>query len=406
MRALITGVGGFVGRHLRAHLLEEGDNVCGLGRAADLSGIGSIRVFQADLADRSAVERVMRETQPDAVYHLAAQSSPAESLADPWATIGNNLLGQINLFEALLGAGLRPRVLVIGSSDEYGRVGPDEVPTHENVPLRPTTPYAVSKVGQDLMGFQYFAQHQLPVIRVRPFNHTGPGHDARFVIPSFARQLAEIETGGLEPVLRVGNLDVARDFTDARDMVRAYRLALVAGVPGDVYNLGRGRITGITGMAGSFLAEYLADHHPDVEVFGTFRWRSKLDNLQDLRNRDKLNVLDEGQRITDTASLRRFVKPGKVTVIDCELQDGSVVRGVIRAVQPDKIFHLAAQSFVPTSWTAPAATLTNNIVSQVNLFEAVREAHLDPVIHVAGSSEEYGLVYERSEEHTSELQSL
>jgi GDP-4-dehydro-6-deoxy-D-mannose reductase len=146
-------------------------------------------------------------------------------------------------------------------------------------------------------------------------------------------------------------------------------------------------------MAGSFLAEYLAEHHPDVEVFGTFRWRSKLDNLQDLRNRGKLNVLDEGQRITDQASLRRFVKPGQVTVIDCELQDGSAVRGVIRAVQPERIFHLAAQSFVPTSWTAPAATLTNNIVSQVNLFEAVREARLDPVIHVAGSSEEYGLVY-------------
>ena len=152
-------------------------------------------------------------------------------------------------------------------------------------------------------------------------------------------------------------------------------------------------ITGITGMAGSFLAEYLADHHPDVEVFGTFRGRSKLDNLQDLRNRGKLNVLDEGQRITDEASLRRFVKPGQVTVIDCELQDGSAVRGVIRAVRPEKVFHLAAQSFVPTSWTAPAATLTNNIVSQVNLFEAIREARLDPVIHVAGSSEEYGLVY-------------
>jgi GDP-4-dehydro-6-deoxy-D-mannose reductase len=152
-------------------------------------------------------------------------------------------------------------------------------------------------------------------------------------------------------------------------------------------------ITGITGMAGSFLAEYLAEHHPDIEVFGTFRWRSKLDNLQDLRNRDLLNVLDEGQRITDQQGLRRFVKPGKVTVIDCELQDGSAVRGVIRAVQPDRIFHLAAQSFVPTSWTAPAATLNNNITCQVNLFEAVREARLDPVIHIAGSSEEYGLVF-------------
>src|SRR5262245_26414105 len=112
-------------------------------------------------------------------------------------------------------------------------------------------------------------------------------------------------------------------------------------------------------MAGSFLAEYLAEHHPDVEVFGTFRWRSKLDNLQDLRTRGLLNVLDEGQRITDEASLRRFVQRGKITVIDCELQDASAVRGVIRAVQPDRIFHLAAQSFVPTSWTAPASTLSN-----------------------------------------------
>src|SRR4030088_2313158 len=146
-------------------------------------------------------------------------------------------------------------------------------------------------------------------------------------------------------------------------------------------------------MAGSFLAEYLVDHHPEVEVFGTFRWRSKLDNLQDLQDRGKLNVLDQGQRITDEADLRRFVKRGRVTVIDCELQDASAVRGVTRAVKPDKIFPLAAQSFVPTSWTAPAATLTNNIISQVNLFEAVREAGLDPVIQIAGSSEEYGLVY-------------
>ena len=142
MRALITGVGGFVGRHLLAHLLEEGDNVCGLGRAADVSGIGSIRVFQADLSDRSAVTRVIREAQPEAVYHLAAQSSPAESLADPWATIGNNLLAQINLFEALLSSGQRPRVLVIGSSDEYGKVEPEDVPTHEDVPLRPTTTHS------------------------------------------------------------------------------------------------------------------------------------------------------------------------------------------------------------------------------------------------------------------------
>jgi GDP-4-dehydro-6-deoxy-D-mannose reductase len=242
VRALITGIGGFVGRHLLNHLQEHGDEVTGLGRPTDLLALlPSVRISAIDLSDREAVERFVREVQPEAVYHLAAQSSPAASLVDPWGTIANNLLAQINLFEALLCAGLRPRVLVVGSSDEYGPVKPEDVPTHEDVPLRPSTPYAVSKVGQDVMGFQYFAQHRLPVIRVRPFNHTGPGHDARFVIPSFARQLAEIEAGVREPVLRVGNLDVERDFTDARDMVRAYRLALVAGVPGDVYNLGRAR---------------------------------------------------------------------------------------------------------------------------------------------------------------------
>jgi GDP-4-dehydro-6-deoxy-D-mannose reductase len=263
MRALITGVGGFVGRHLLRHLQEEGDEVRGLGRAGDVRDLArDVYVFQADLADRAAVERVVREAQPEAVYHLAAQSSPAESLADPWATISNNLLAQINLFEALLSASLRPRVLVVGSSDEYGRVGPEHVPTDEDVPLRPMTPYAVSKVGQDMMGFQYFAQHGLPVVRVRPFNHTGPGHDARFVIPSFCRQLAEVEAGLRDPVLWVGNLNVARDFTDARDMVRAYRLALVSGQPGDVYNLGRGRAERIADT----VAQLIAMCHVPIET--------------------------------------------------------------------------------------------------------------------------------------------
>jgi GDP-4-dehydro-6-deoxy-D-mannose reductase len=242
MRALITGVGGFAGRHLLRHLQTEGDEIFGLGRANDVASLETpLELARADLADRAAVEAFVRQTRPDAVYHLAAQSSPSESLSDPWATISNNLLAQVNLFEALLAAELNPRVLVVGSSDEYGPVRPDEVPTSEDVPLRPTTPYALSKVGQDMMGYQYFAQHDLPVVRVRPFNHTGPGHDTRFVMPSFACQLAEIEAGLREPVLRVGNLNVARDFTDVRDVVRAYRLALLAGVPGDVYNLGRGR---------------------------------------------------------------------------------------------------------------------------------------------------------------------
>ncbi len=241
MRALVTGIGGFVGRHLLHSLRQQGDTVDGIGHPDDCPRLGEeARLFGVDLRDRAAVQEVVRAAQPDAVYHLAAQSSAGESLADPWPTLSNNLQAQMNLLEALLAAGLHPRVLVVGSGDEYGRVRPDEVPTSEDVPLRPTTPYGVSKVGQDVMGYQYFAQHGLPVIRVRPFNHTGPGHDDRFVIPSFAKQLAEIELGLREPVLRVGNLEVFRDFTDARDVVRAYRLAISMGVPGEVYNLGRG----------------------------------------------------------------------------------------------------------------------------------------------------------------------
>jgi GDP-4-dehydro-6-deoxy-D-mannose reductase len=255
VRALITGIGGFVGRHLLQHLQAQGDDVCGLGRPIDCQGLPEdVPVFSTDLTDRAAVDEVISQAKPEAIYHLAAQSSTGDSFHDPWATIGNNLLGQLNLFEALLSAKQRPRVLVIGSSDEYGRVKPEDVPTHEDVPLRPTTPYAVSKVGQDVMGFQYFAQHDLPVIRVRPFNHTGPGHDSRFVIPSFAKQLAEIEVGEREPVLKVGNLDVERDFTDARDMVQAYRLAVLTGVPGDVYNLGRGRSMRIADMVDDLIA--------------------------------------------------------------------------------------------------------------------------------------------------------
>jgi GDP-4-dehydro-6-deoxy-D-mannose reductase len=254
MRAVITGVGGFVGRHLLRHLEAEGDDVYGIARSSDVDGLDPSKVVCLDLFEREAVERAVRETQPEAVYHLAAQSSPAESLSDPWGTICNNLACQFNLLEGLVSAGLKPRVLVVGSSDEYGRVNPEDVPTHENVPLRPATPYAVSKVGQDLMGYQYFAQHGLPVVRVRPFNHTGPGHDARFVIPSFARQLAEIEVGLRSPVLRVGDLSVARDFTDVRDMVRAYRLALTLGTPGDVYNLGSGRATRIADMVDELIS--------------------------------------------------------------------------------------------------------------------------------------------------------
>ena len=160
-------------------------------------------------------------------------------------TLVNNIAGQVNLSEAVLAEGLCPRMLVICSNEEYGIVAPEELPVKETAPFRPTNPYAVSKVAQDMLGYQYFVSHGLPIVRVRPFNHLGPGQSDRFVSSAFARQIAEAEVGLREPILKVGNLTAERDFSDVRDIVRAYKLALEQGEPGEVYNLGSERAVSI-----------------------------------------------------------------------------------------------------------------------------------------------------------------
>lgn len=184
----------------------------------------------------------MRAVKPQWIFHLAAASSPAKSWDDPARTMYTNIGCQANVLAAAVELGAPPAVLVVGSGDEYGeQPQPAERALDEDAPLRPLTPYGVSKVGQDLLGLQYFLSHGLPVVRVRPFNHTGPRQAATFAIPSFARQVARIERGRQPPRLKVGNLAARRDFTDVRDMVRAYRLAIERGRPGDVYNLGTGQ---------------------------------------------------------------------------------------------------------------------------------------------------------------------
>ena len=254
MRVLVTGASGFAGQHLLRHLVDQGDSVFGVVRSAGGAELPSgVAPYSADLRDRLAVQTVVRVVRPEAVYHLAAHSSSRQSLEDPWGTIANNMRAQMTLFDALLAEGLRPRCLVVGSSEEYGAVGPEHLPTAEDAPLRPVTPYAVSKVSQDVLAYQYFAQHSLPTICVRPFTHTGPGHDPRFIVPSFAQQIAEIENGIRPPILHVGNLEAERDFTDVRDIVRGYRLVLRHGTPGEVYNLG----WGIAVRIGDLLEELL-----------------------------------------------------------------------------------------------------------------------------------------------------
>jgi GDP-4-dehydro-6-deoxy-D-mannose reductase len=243
MRVLITGAAGFVGRHLAAYLFAEGGHeIWGVTRARRvIEGLDSrMRLVVADLREKQAVDDAVKQVRPQAVYHLASQASVARSLADPLDTILNNVVGQVNLLEACAKHAPEARILVVGSNEEYGLTRPDELPISESKELRPISPYAVSKVTQDLLGHQYFATRGLQVIRVRPFTHTGPGQANLFVTPAFARQLAEMERGQREHRMRVGFLDGQRDFTDVRDVVRGYRLLIERGEPGDVYNLGAG----------------------------------------------------------------------------------------------------------------------------------------------------------------------
>jgi GDP-4-dehydro-6-deoxy-D-mannose reductase len=184
---------------------------------------------------------MLDRVRPDRVFHLAAQSYVPTSWAAPTETLTANVTCQLNLFEAARELELPARFQIAGSSEEYGLVQPGEVPIREDNPLRPLSPYAVSKVAQDLLAYQYWRSHGLYSVRTRGFNHTGPRRGEVFVTSSFARQIAEIEKGRREPVVHVGNLEAQRDFTDVRDMVRAYWLALEHGEPGEVYNIGSGR---------------------------------------------------------------------------------------------------------------------------------------------------------------------
>lgn len=231
MRAFVTGSRGFVGGWLVPHLSEMGDEV--------LEAEPSL-----DVTDGPSVLRAMAAAGPEAVYHLAALTHVGDSWGQPEEVMRVNALGTLAVLEAARSCPATPRVLLVSSAEVYGRVTPAQLPIAETAPLRPVSPYAVSKVAAEFLGLQAYLAHDLQVVRARPFNHVGPGQSPTFVVSALARRIVEAGREGRRAI-QVGNLAARRDFTDVRDVVRAYRLLVEAGQPGEVYNVCRGRDTPI-----------------------------------------------------------------------------------------------------------------------------------------------------------------
>src|SRR5256714_908547 len=247
MCVLITGISGMVGRRLAEYCLERGDvEVVGTVRwrspRDNIAAVADrVRLVDADLRDQAGVRRLLEQVQPDAIFHLAAQSFVPASWAGPADTMMTNVLGQVHLLEAMRDLNMTDVPMQIaGSSEEYGLVRPEETPITEENPLRPLSPYAVSKVTQVMLGSQYHQSFGLRTVRTRAFNHEGPRRGDVVVTSNFARQIALIEAGKQPPVLEVGNLEARRDWHDVPDTVKAYWKAALEGEPGGVYNLGRG----------------------------------------------------------------------------------------------------------------------------------------------------------------------
>ena len=247
MKVLITGITGFVGSHLADYTLaKENVEVYGTirwrSKTENIEHIkDKLHLIQCNLNDASSVNDLIVDIKPDKIFHLAAQSFVPTSWNSPAETLTSNIIGELNIFEAIRRAKINPWMQIAGSSEEYGMVYPDETPIKETNPLRPLSPYGVSKVGQDLLAYQYYMSYKLNVVRTRAFNHTGPRRGDVFVCSEFAKRIAEIEKGKKEPVVLVGNLDAQRDFTDVRDIVKAYWLGLEKCKPGEVYNICTGK---------------------------------------------------------------------------------------------------------------------------------------------------------------------
>lgn len=244
-KILVTGASGFVGSHLIDLLIKNNEtSIVGTYNSENsLANLGEnkIEAIKVDLTSQKEVADLISKVKPDVLYHLAAFTSPSESFDSPNETFANNISCQINLLEEIKKNKLvDTKILVVSSAEVYGLVEKEDLPIDEDTSFNPTNPYAVSKLAQDFLGRQYFLAHNLKIVRVRPFNHIGPGQSPNFVVSSFAKKIAEIEKGKRKPILPTGNLNTKRDFTDVRDTVKAYTSLIEKGENGEVYNAGSG----------------------------------------------------------------------------------------------------------------------------------------------------------------------
>jgi GDP-4-dehydro-6-deoxy-D-mannose reductase len=258
VKSLIIGAAGFVGGHLITRLEADGMPVAAT-KLPNETIEGDASVYDLDILDAHAVRALIEDIKPECIFHLAAQSSVALSWKEPALTVDINVKGAVHVLEAVRVMKHPARVLLIGSSEEYGAVRPAQLPVNEETPLRPGNIYAATKAAQDMLGAVYADAYGMDVLMIRAFNHIGPGQSPKFAVSDFCRQVARIEAGLQEPIIRVGNLSAKRDFTDVRDVARAYSLLAQKGKGGVAYNVGSGRSASIQSILDIILAQAKAD---------------------------------------------------------------------------------------------------------------------------------------------------
>lgn len=239
-KGLVIGAAGFVGKYLVDEMCANGMEAYATKLPHEQFEYPNVQVYDLDIMDKEAIVALLFEIRPDYIFHLAAQSSVGLAWKNPGLTIDVNIKGSINVMDALRELFYKPRILLIGSGEEYGHIQPTETPIKESNLLRPGNIYAATKACQNMIGNIYSKAYDLELMMVRAFNHIGPGQAPMFVVSDFCKQVAEIEKGLKEPVMKVGNLAAKRDFTDVRDVVKAYVKLIQSGLAGETYNVGSG----------------------------------------------------------------------------------------------------------------------------------------------------------------------